>query len=279
MEILFHQDTLLYNQTSTYEGKYRLEKFTETYSNTDVKVDPHKYIEKIHTKRYIDKIRKACEIKQELVGLHLSPDCFQAALTAISLSIQAAGSGHFAVVRPPGHHANREKASGFCLFNNIAIATQHLTDQGKKVAILDLDGHHGDGTQSILSKNPNAFYCSIHQSDVFPGTGIHSSGNFFNLPLKPPIAENVYLVALEKCIKQINIFSPDILGVSMGFDTYKDDSLLDFKLNIESYKKIGHILSQNYSNIFTVLEGGYHNQVKECVESFVMGINSSLEMK
>lgn len=166
--------------------------------------------------------------------------------------------------------------SGFCLFNNIAIATQKLLNEGKKIAVLDLDGHHGDGTQSIFEGVENVFYCSIHQENTFPGTGKKSKENFFNIPMLSPINEGLYLESVKKCIVEIRKFNPDILAVSMGFDTYIEDKLLNFNLSLHTYKQIGLELHLNFKNIFAVLEGGYHNSIGECVRSFVLGVNSVL---
>ena len=140
---------------------------------------------------------------------------------------------------------------------------------------MDIDGHRGDGTQSILANNENVLCISIHQQNSYGGNGeLFSDTNAINFPLPKGTTENEYLDTVNKAIPYIKDFSPDILGVTAGFDTYKEDKLLDFKLEIETYFKIGNLLKQNFNNIFAHLAGGYHDKVFECVESFVEGVNS-----
>lgn len=278
MRILFNEKFLDYNQGSNYEGSYRLKGFKDHYKNTNIDFNPTPFILNTHSKKYFEKIKKACLNKNELVGLHLSEDCFDAAILAVGLTIKASEKGNIAIVRPPGHHASKEKASGFCLFNSIVIAVNRLISLNQKVrvGILDMDGHHGDGTQSLIKDNENIFFCSVHQSEVFPGTGMNSRDNYFNIPLKAPISEQIYLEAIDECIQKIAAFSPDILAVSVGFDTYENDRLLDFNLKADSYRDIGKRLALNFHKIFSVLEGGYHTEIRECVENFVVGINSAI---
>ncbi|HUV42617.1 MAG TPA: hypothetical protein VMY36_01790 [Patescibacteria group bacterium] len=276
MNILFNRKFLNYNQSSNYEGAYRVRGFENQYPDITVDFDPVSYIIETHSKRYFEKIKKSCEKEIELVGLHLTKECFEAAILAVGLTIKASEKGDFAVVRPPGHHAGREKASGFCLFNNIAISANKLLGEGKRIGLLDIDGHHGDGTQALLENQENVFFYSIHESGVFPGTGIDSKNNYYNIPLQPPISEEVYLEALEDCIQKLTIFNPDILGVSVGFDTFEKDKLLDFKLSCNTYRQIGYELKLNFTNIYAVLEGGYHDKIKDCAESFVVGVNSAI---
>lgn len=156
------------------------------------------------------------------------------------------------------------------------IAVQKLLNEGKKVAILDIDGHHGDGTESIFKGNKGVFFCSIHQSNTFPGTGNLSGENVLNISLNPPISEKEYLNAIEKCITKIKSLGFEILAVSAGFDTFNEDKLLAFNLNIDTYRQIGLELQQNFKRVFAVLEGGYHSRIKECTESFVAGVNSAI---
>ena len=276
MNILFNRKFQYCNQSSDYEGAYRVRRFDKQYPDVTVGFNPIPYITDTHSKRYLEKIKRACENKNELVGLHLTEECFEAAILAVGLTIKASEKGDFAVVRPPGHHANKEKASGFCLFNNIVISANKLLSEKKRVALLDIDGHHGDGTQALLKNKENVFFCSIHESGVFPGTGMDSKSNYYNIPLQPPISEEVYLEALHNCIQKLIIFNPDILGVSAGFDTFKKDKLLDFELNCNTYRQIGYELKLNFANIYAVLEGGYHDEIKNCVESFVIGVNSAV---
>jgi acetoin utilization deacetylase AcuC-like enzyme len=146
MKALFHKKFLEHNIDSDGEGAYRLLSYMDTYEAAPWTGEP--YLNLVHSERYIEYIREACERGDLVAEVQLTPSSYEAACLAVGLTIQASEHGDFAVVRPPGHHAGREKAAGFCFFNNLAIAVQKLVNNGKKVFIFDIDGHHGDGTQS-----------------------------------------------------------------------------------------------------------------------------------
>ena len=138
-----------------------------------------------------------------------------------------AGETAFSLMRPPGHHATRTRVMGFCYFNNIAIASaRFLADHpSKRIAIVDIDCHHGNGTEDFALGRDRIFYASLHQSPLYPGTGLESPMNCLNFPLPPFTEETPYLAALETACERIREFNPDILGVSAGFDTYEEDPL------------------------------------------------------
>jgi acetoin utilization deacetylase AcuC-like enzyme len=255
------------------EGAYRIQSFLKDKSVKKKNINGEKYLSLAHSSSYIKRVKYASENNQIIAEVGLSNESYQTACFAVGLTIHASQKGSFVIVRPPGHHAGKSKASGFCLFNNIAIAVQKLLDEGKKVAILDLDGHHGNGTESIFKEKRNVYYFSTHQSHAYPGTGIFSEKNIVNIPLRAPVSESEYLKALDHVLSKIKPLKIDILAISVGFDTFKDDKLLNFNLNITSYKKIGKEISKHFKNLFAVLEGGYHSKIKECSKSFVEGIN------
>ena len=275
MEI-YYNDDFLKHPGNNLEGPYRLQKFSINKGVKKIDRNGEKYIPLVHTPRHIQEVRLASNLNKTFAEVKLSKDSYEAACLAVGLSIHASDYGGFAVVRPPGHHAHKDKASGFCLFNNLAIAVQKLLNEGNKVAILDIDGHHGDGTESIFKGNKGVFYCSIHQSNTFPGTGNSSGENVLNIPLNSPISEKEYLSTIEKCITKIKPLGFEILAVSAGFDTFNEDGLLGFNLNINTYRQIGLELQLNFEKVFAVLEGGYHSKIKECIESFVVGVNSAI---
>ncbi len=189
------------------------------------------------------------------------------AIQAAELALS--GENSFSLLRPPGHHAIRTKAMGFCYFNNIAIACSKLLDSAEKTAILDLDCHHGNGTQDIFLGNPRILYVSLHQSPLYPGTGLTSQSNCINFPLPPGTTELQYLKILETGIKQTKKFNPDILGISMGFDTYKNDPLGGLALEEKSYKKISEIVFNLQIPCFSVLEGGYSKEMPVLIKNFL----------
>ncbi|NCC72915.1 MAG: histone deacetylase family protein [Sphingobacteriia bacterium] len=277
MKLLFNKIFLSHNVDSPYEGKYRLEEFSDLEST---EADGEKYLKLVHSEDYINKIRNACENSLSIAEITLNPLSYRAACQAVGLSVKAALNGDFAVVRPPGHHAHRDKASGFCLFNNIAIATQVLVNEGKRVFILDIDGHHGDGTQSIFYANKQVFFCSIHQQNTYPFTGTfleigsgEGLGCTLNIPIPEKSGEKEFLKAVDKAIMAAQKFQPDVIGVSAGFDGYRKDRLLGLNLTLHAYYECGYKLSKSFKKVFAVLEGGYHADLKECVNMFVEGVN------
>jgi len=276
MHLLTNTISLAHNPESEFEGAYRIQDFTDQPNQPTT--DGAKYLSLVHPDKYICKIKRACECKSTLAEIKLSPKSFEAACEAANLTILASEQNDFAVVRPPGHHAGLEKASGFCLFNNIAIAAQKLVNEGKKVFILDIDGHHGNGTQSIFYKTDKVFFCSIHQEGVFPGTGTTKEtgkdagvGFTLNIPLPAGSGDKEFLSALNTAIAKAKDFAPDIIAVSAGFDGYSEDKLLDLNYSPNVYYECGLLLSNNFKNVFAVLEGGYHNKIRECVDQFVKG--------
>jgi len=276
MKLLFNKIFLDHNVDSPFEGKYRLEGFSGL-ETTDS--DGEKYLKLAHSEEYIAKIRDACENNNSIAEIALNPLSYKAACQAVGLSVKAAENGDFAVVRPPGHHAHRDKASGFCLFNNIAIATQVLVNQGKRVFIFDIDGHHGDGTQSIFYDNKQVFFCSIHQQNTYPFTGTfmeigkgEGMGCTLNIPIPEKSGEKDFLKAVDKAIGVALRFKPDVIAVSAGFDGYRKDRLLGLNFSLHSYYECGYKLRKTFNNVFAVLEGGYHADLKECVDMFVKGV-------
>jgi len=178
----------------------------------------------------------------------------------------------FSLMRPPGHHSGLlNVVSGFCYFNNIAIAVTESLKKFDRVAILDVDVHHGNGTQDIFLRNEKVLFCSLHQVPLYPGTGSASQKNCFNFSVRPGSGEKEYLEILDRAIEEILKFNPKIIAVSAGFDTYKDDPLANLNLEIETYGKIGAKISSLKLPRFAVLEGGYSMDLPYCIESFLSG--------
>jgi acetoin utilization deacetylase AcuC-like enzyme len=279
MKVLFHKKFLEHNIDSDSEGAYRLLSFMDTYEAPHVIGEP--YINLVHSERYIEYIREACEHGDYVAEVCLNPASYEAACLAVGMTIRASEQGDFAVVRPPGHHAEREKAAGFCFFNNVAIATQKLVNEGKKVFIFDIDGHHGNGTQSIFYDSNQVLYCSIHQHYAYPFTGFPDEtgsgpgvGFTYNFPLISGSGDKEFLIAVDKAIAIARQFKPDVVAVSAGFDAYYKDKLLGLQVTQRAFYECAFRLRRAFSNIFAVLEGGYHNDLKECIDSFIEGIHN-----
>jgi len=277
MKILFNKTFLDHNLGSIYEGDYRLDAFK---SISDTEADGEPFLSLVHSAEYIENIKNSCLNCESIAEAKLSPASYKAACVAVGVSLKAAEQMDFAVIRPPGHHASRDKASGFCLFNNVAIAAQKLANDGKKVFILDIDGHHGDGTQWIFYQSKQVFYCSIHQQNSYPYTGTflefgagEGIGYTLNIPIPENSGEKEFLQAVNKAIVAGIKFQPDVVAVSAGFDGYRKDRLLNLNFSLHSFYECGYQLSKAFKNIFGVLEGGYHEDLKECIETFVDGIN------
>ena len=174
----------------------------------------------------------------------------------------------FCAVRPPGHHAEKEKAMGFCIYNNVAVGTNYLIEKYKynKVAIIDFDVHHGNGTQNIFYENEKVLYISTHQYPYYPGSGSEKEkgkfNNIFNIPLEAGTTAEEYLNAYENVLDKIKEFKPEFLLFSAGFDAHIDDPLAQLKLSSEDFYKITKRtleVSKSFgiTNVVSILEGGY----------------------
>jgi acetoin utilization deacetylase AcuC-like enzyme len=177
-------------------------------------------------------------------------------------AIMAANLNGFSIMRPPGHHAGKNGAAlgvytrGFCYFNNIAIAVKHLNQQ---TMILDIDGHHGNGTQEIFSGDEKVTYVSLHRHPEYPGTGVISEKNCFNFPLPPDCGNAEYIKALDQALRAIDAESFEAVAVSAGFDTHKGD-LASLGLTEKGYRGIGERIASLKKPTFFVLEGGYKGE-------------------
>lgn len=278
MRVLFNSKFLNHNIQSQAEGRYRIQSFPDHYADEDCDGEP--YISLVHSAHYIERVKKASLNNEVMAEVQLRPESYEAMRSAVGLTLLAAEQGDFAAVRPPGHHASREKASGFCFFNNVAIAAQHLVSKGKRVFIFDFDGHHGDGTQDIFYDNDQVLYTSIHQAYTFPfsgsplETGINQGvGHTLNIPLIPGSGEKLYFKSFDTILEKAYAFEPDVVAVSAGFDGYTKDHLLNLKYTRKTFYETGFRLRRSFSQIFAVLEGGYHNELRECIDAFVSGVN------
>ncbi len=192
----------------------------------------------------------------------------------------------FCCVRPPGHHAEKEKAMGFCIFNNVAVGANYLIEKYKykKIAIIDFDVHHGNGTQDIFYNDKNVLYISTHQYPYYPGSGSEKENgkynNVLNIPLEAGTTGNEYLNAFEKVLDKLNEFKPEFLLFSAGFDAHIDDPLAQLRLSSEDFYKITKRtleVSKPFcnGNIVSILEGGY--DLKALQESTKRHVDALIE--
>lgn len=195
-----------------------------------------------------------------------------AALDALKLARE--GKTVFSLMRPPGHHATREKSMGFCYLNNIAIAALEAHAAGtKRIAVFDFDVHHGNGTEDILLNQPGIEFFSVHQHPAYPDTGAANRGrNCFNYPVGPGTPRLTYRAKLAHALDDLRSYRPDLVAVSAGFDAYLRDPLADGTLLAEDFHWLGHTLRALNAPMFTLLEGGYSRDLPELIFAYLKGV-------
>lgn len=191
------------------------------------------------------------------------------------LAAARAGEHAFSLMRPPGHHATREASMGFCYLNSIAIAVLEALAAGvKKIAVLDFDVHHGNGTEDILLGRSGAAFYSIHEFPCYPNTGGSDVGdNCFNFPVAPGTARADYRRVLSRAIEGIGKFGPDLLAVSAGFDAYARDPLAQETLEAEDFHWLGESIRRLGIPSFNILEGGYSSDLPELIIAYLKGLD------
>lgn len=240
----------------------------------------------VHTKHHFDFIRECSRRGSVQIDpdTHVSGGSFEAAALAVGVAIQAVRGimeeklqTAFAAVRPPGHHARSDRAMGFCLFNNIAVAARYLIKNYglQRVLIMDWDVHHGNGTQEIFEEDPSVIYISLHRRHHYPGTGYEyetgsgkAAGTKINIPLESyePLE---YEKHFRKALSAAEKFQPEFILISCGFDAHESDPLGTLGLTNESYARLTQYLIDfagqfGHRRIFSILEGGYnHNALAQ----------------
>jgi acetoin utilization deacetylase AcuC-like enzyme len=214
------------------------------------------YILRVHDADYIWKLKKGLVEDPDTPAY---ADIYEYARLSAGGALLAAEINGFSLMRPPGHHAGRSGAAlgvytrGFCYVNNVAVAVKTL---GKSALILDIDGHHGNGTQEIFQGDEKVVYVSLHRYPHYPGTGVSSQGNSLNFPLPADCGEQRYLETLDEALGMVNVGSFEVVAVSVGLDAH-DGDLASLGLTENSYMEIGKRIGTLKKPTFFVLEGGY----------------------
>ena len=256
------------------------------------------FLIKTHTSNYIDQVNKSFPKKgynfldgDTIVSpgsKDASKDAVGSIITAIDGVQKKEFKNAFCAVRPPGHHAEKEKAMGFCIYNNVAVGANYLIEKYKynKIAIIDFDVHHGNGTQNIFYNNEKVLFISTHQYPYYPGSGSHKEkgkfNNVLNIPLEAGTSAEKYLNAYENVLNKVRDFKPEFLLFSAGFDAHIDDPLAQLQLNSEDFYKITKRtleISKSFcnGNVVSILEGGY--DLKALQESTKRHVDALMEFK
>ena len=256
------------------------------------------FLIKTHSSNYIDQVNKSFPKKgynfldgDTIVSpgsKDASKDAVGSIITAIDGVQKKEFKNAFCAVRPPGHHAEKEKAMGFCIYNNVAVGANYLIEKYKynKIAIIDFDVHHGNGTQNIFYNNEKVLFISTHQYPYYPGSGSHKEkgkfNNVLNIPLEAGTSAEKYLNAYENVLNKVREFKPQFLLFSAGFDAHIDDPLAQLQLNSEDFYKITKRtleVSKSFcnGNVVSILEGGY--DLKALQESTKRHVDALMEFK
>ncbi len=299
--IVYHKNFLLHQTGSWHpERPERLSAIMDHLTKTglinkltsiDAAPADREWVATIHSQSYIDSVKLACEQGYS----NLDPDTgivsesFDVAMLAVGGALAAGDAvmnqqveNVFCALRPPGHHAERNRARGFCLFNNIAILAKYLQIKHHigKILIIDWDVHHGNGTQYAFYDDPTVFYFSIHQYPYFPGsgsrneTGIDDGEGFtMNFPLSVGHGDGDYIgIFRNYLVPAADKFKPDFILISAGFDAHEDDYISGMHVTDAGFKKLSDVSVQIAEKhckgkIISLLEGGYHlNKLAKCVE-------------
>ncbi len=256
MKLIYSEKCLNYKQEWHPESPQRIKEAV-----TDLKKLNYEFIEPepctkeelqlIHTDEHIENVKNNNFYDPDSPNYK---DIYEFARLSAGAAIRAAQTNSFSLMRPPGHHAGPDYVMGFCYFNSLAIAVEKM---GKKTLIIDIDAHHGNGTQDIFKDREDIVYISLHKK-MYPGTGRKSFSNCYNHTFANIPGDDEYYIYLDKLLDSVKDIDFEMIAVSAGFDAYEGDPLSPLGITEEGYMKIASRIAELNLPIFCVLEGGYN---------------------
>ncbi|MDG6223613.1 MAG: histone deacetylase [Candidatus Bathyarchaeota archaeon] len=263
MEIIFSEKCFEYNWPGHIERPERMSEglgiLQENYDFLEPTTASEKDLLTIHANEHVNRVKNAVSWSPLDADTPAPEGIYSHALLSAGATLLAAEKKAFSYMRPPGHHAGINGPAlgagtlGFCYFNNIALAVKKL---GLQTLILDIDGHHGNGTQEIFQDDPKVTFVSLHRHPAFPYTGFVSKNNCLNFPLPYSTGDALYIKTLRKALNEIKMGNIDLIALSAGFDTHEGD-IVSLGLTSSRYREIGRIIGGLNKPIFGTLEGGY----------------------
>lgn len=284
MKIITDQHCTLYSAPGHPERPSRITGSVERLrSQTDLPIEwmeplqpREKSLLRAHTRDHLKRLALPADFDGDTPAY---PDIFDHARRSAggalhALELARNGEPAFSLLRPPGHHATSERAMGFCYLNSIAIAVLEAQATGTgKVAVLDFDVHHGNGTEAILLGRDETLFCSVHQYPGYPGTGSADVKNCRNFIVPPDSPAETYRAACEDALDAIRRFKPELVAVSAGFDAYRGDPLSHQAMEARDFHWLGSAIRELEVPAFGVLEGGYSDDLPELILAWLSGLS------